>query len=66
MEETPHLRYADLICYDRIIVELKAAHALLPEHEAQLQNYLRATHLPLGLLVNFSSYPKAEIKRIIL
>ena len=57
---------ADLICYDKIIVELKAVQALLPEHEAQLQNYLRATHLPFGLLVNFSSCPRAEIKRIIL
>ncbi len=57
---------ADLICYDKIIVELKAVQSLLPEHEAQLQNYLRATHMPLGLLVNFSHYPKAEIKRIVL
>ena len=57
---------ADLICYDRIIVELKAVQTLLPEHEAQPHNYLHATHLQLGMLVNFSHYPKAEIKRIVL
>lgn len=57
---------ADLICYDKIIVELKAVQTLLPEHEAQLHNYLHATHMHLGMLVNFSHYPKAEIKRIIL
>ena len=55
---------ADLICYNKIILELKAVQALLPEHEAQLQNYLRATKLRVGLLVNFGHYPKVEIKRI--
>ena len=55
---------ADLICYNKIILELKAVQALLPEHEAQLQNYLRATKLRVGLLVNFGHYPNVEIKRI--
>lgn len=55
---------ADLICYDKIILELKAVQNLLPEHEAQLQNYLRATKMRVGLLVNFGHYPKVEIKRI--
>ena len=55
---------ADLVCYDKIILELKAVQTLLPEHEAQLQNYLRATKLRVGLLVNFGHYPKVEIKRI--
>ena len=55
---------ADLICYGRIIVELKAVKTLLPEHLAQLHNYLRATKMRLGLLVNFSHYPGVEIKRI--
>ena len=55
---------ADLICYGTIIVELKAVKALLPEHLAQLHNYLRATKMRLGLLVNFSHYPGVEIKRI--
>ena len=55
---------ADLICYDKIILELKAVQNLLPEHEAQLQNYLRATKMRVGLLVNFGHYPRVEIKRI--
>ena len=55
---------ADLVCYDKIILELKAVQNLLPEHEAQLQNYLRATKMCVGILVNFGHYPKVEIKRI--
>ena len=57
---------ADLICYDKIILELKAVRNLQPEHSAQLQNYLRATGMRLGLLVNFGHFPKAEIVRIAL
>ncbi len=53
---------ADLVCYDKIILELKAVKALLPEHEAQLLNYLKATKLKLGFLVNFCHYPKADIR----
>ncbi len=56
----------DLLCYGTIIVELKAVKQLAPEHEAQLLNYLKASRLRLGLLVNFGSYPKAEIKRMVL
>ena len=54
----------DFICFDKIIVEIKAVKDLTPEHQAQVQNYLRATDLELGLLVNFGSYPKAHIIRI--
>ena len=54
----------DIICYGKIILELKAVKALLPEHEAQLQNYLRATGFRLGLLINFSNSKGAEIKRL--
>lgn len=54
----------DFICYDKIIVELKAVKEIAPEHKAQLLNYLKATGLELGLLVNFGAYPKAEIIRI--
>ncbi len=43
----------DLLVGGRIIVELKAVESLLPIHEAQLISYLRATHLRLGLLINF-------------
>ncbi len=54
----------DFICFDKIILEIKAVKALAPEHAAQLLNYLKATGLELGLLVNFGAYPKTEIKRI--
>ena len=57
---------ADIVCHGKIILELKAVKNLLPEHEAQLCNYLRATNKKLGLLVNFSHYPGVEIKRIAL
>jgi GxxExxY protein len=48
------------------ICDLKAVQNLLPEHEAQLQNYLRATKMRVGLLVNFGHYPNVEIKRIVI
>jgi GxxExxY protein len=55
----------DFICYDLIIVEIKAVKELANEHRAQIHNYLTATGLELGLLVNFGHYPKAEIERIV-
>lgn len=55
----------DLICYDMIVVELKAVTELTDEHRAQLQNYLKVTGLKLGLLVNFGHYPKVQIERIV-
>ncbi len=55
----------DFICFERIIVELKAVKELANEHRAQIQNYLKATGLELGLLVNFGHYPKVEIERIV-
>ncbi|KFI23679.1 GxxExxY protein [Nitrosococcus oceani] len=57
---------ADLICFDSILIELKACKSLDPIHRAQVLNYLKATGLRLGLLVNFSAFPKAVIERIIL
>lgn len=45
--------YADYVCYNNIIVELKAVAEILPEHRAQILNYLKATQKPLGLLINF-------------
>ena len=57
---------ADLIVVGEIVVELKAVKALLPEHEAQLINYLRATQKRVGYLVNFGSFPKLEWKRFVL
>lgn len=56
----------DFICYDSIIVELKAIKDILPEHRAQVFNYLKASGLRLGLLINFGTHPKAIIERIIL
>lgn len=55
----------DFICYGKIIVELKAVKELANEHHAQLHNYLKATGLRLGFLVNFGHYPKATIERIV-
>ncbi|NLG28445.1 MAG: GxxExxY protein [Chloroflexi bacterium] len=59
-----HPYLPDLVCYDRIIIEIKAVKALTDEHRAQPLNYLRATGLHLGLLVNLCSYPKASVERI--
>jgi GxxExxY protein len=56
---------ADFICFDRIIVELKALSALKTEHRAQVLNYLRCTNFKLGLLVNFGCAPKARIERLV-
>ena len=54
----------DFICYGNIIVELKSVKEIASEHKAQLLNYLKATGLELGLMVNFGAYPKVEIVRI--
>ena len=56
---------ADFICYGKIIVELKAVLHLSVEHEAQLLNYLKATKLRLGLLINFGA-KSLEHKRMVL
>lgn len=56
----------DLICFGKIIVELKSARGLLPEHRAQVLNYLRATGFQVGLLVNFGTHPKATVERLVL
>jgi GxxExxY protein len=54
----------DYVCFEKIIVELKAVSGLTDEHRAQLLNYLHATGFGLGLLVNFGRYPKLEYERI--
>ncbi len=56
----------DFICFESIIIELKALKTTASEHQAQVLNYLKATDLRLGLLVNFGAYPKATVQRIIL
>jgi GxxExxY protein len=56
---------ADFVCYDKIIIEIKAVTKISNEHKAQLLNYLSATGFKLGLLVNFGAFPKTEIIRIV-
>ncbi len=53
--------FADVLVIERVIVEIKAADALCQAHEAQLLNYLKATDIEVGLLLNFG--PKAQFKR---
>jgi len=48
--------YADLLVDGMLIVELKTAKALVPEHEAQILGYLKSSRLEHGLLINFGSY----------
>ena len=55
----------DFICYGKIIVEIKAVSRLVPEHRAQLMNYLKGTRCDLGLLINFGHFPKIEHERIV-
>ena len=54
---------ADVIVEDRIIVEVKAGRSLIPQHAAQLLNYLKASRLQVGLLLNFGE--KAEFRRVV-
>ncbi len=55
----------DLICFDQVIVEIKALKQLSPIEDAQLLNYLKATGIPVGVLLNFGT-PKLEWKRLAL
>jgi len=54
--------YADIIVEDQVIIELKAAEALCEEHEFQLINYLKATNIEVGLLLNFGKKPQFSRK----
>jgi len=56
---------ADLVVEDAVILELKAVETLVQAHAAQLLNYLKASRLPVGLLLNFGK-PKLEMRRVIL
>jgi GxxExxY protein len=56
----------DFVCNESIIVELKAIVLTTGEHKAQVLNYLKATGMRLGLLVNFGCHPKASVERIVL
>jgi GxxExxY protein len=57
--------YADFLCYDQIIIELKAMEGIHNDHLTQVLNYLKATNLKLGLLLNFGT-PSLQYKKIIL
>ena len=57
---------ADLVCHDQIIVELKALERLSGREEAQVLNYLKATGLHVGILINFGSTARLEWKRYVL
>jgi GxxExxY protein len=61
-----HTYTPDLLCFDQIIVELKAAKSPTDEHRAQVLNNLKVTGLQLGLLVNFGSHGRLEWERIVL
>ncbi|MBM9537895.1 GxxExxY protein [Desulfobulbus alkaliphilus] len=65
-EPLQQLYKPDLICFKSIIVELKALSSTSGEHKAQVLNYLKATGMRLGLLINFGCYPKATVERIVL
>ena len=54
---------ADIVVDDKVILELKAARSVEPAHEAQLLNYLRATNVEVGLLLNFGPHP--QVRRLV-
>lgn len=64
-EKLKSLYIPDLICYNKIIIELKSVKRLNSQHKAQILNYLKATDFKLGFLVNFGFFPTPEIIRIV-
>ncbi len=61
-----HFYEPDFTCYDKIVLELKAVEHLTKEHYAQVFNYLKATGMKLGIIVNFGHHPDLEYKRIVI
>lgn len=55
---------ADFVCFEKILIEIKAVSQIVDEHRAQVLNYLNASGFELGILVNFGHYPKLEYERI--
>ena len=55
----------DFLCFDKIIIEIKAVSKLNNEFRAQIINYLNATNMRLGLLINFGHFPKIEHERYV-
>ncbi|WP_372805933.1 GxxExxY protein [Pontiella sp.] len=60
-----HTYEPDFICFENIVVEIKAVRELCDDHRPQLLNYLNATDIEVGLLVNFGHFPKLEYERIV-
>jgi GxxExxY protein len=56
--------FPDFVCYEKIVVELKAVTESTDEHRAQVLNYLKAASFQLGLLVNFGHYPNLQYERL--
>ncbi|MBK9781050.1 MAG: GxxExxY protein [Anaerolineales bacterium] len=56
---------ADMICFEKIIVEFKALDSLTGRESSQVINYLKATGYKVGVLINFGSHPKLEWKRFV-
>jgi GxxExxY protein len=55
---------ADFVCFEKILLEIKAVSQIVDEYRAQVLNYLNATGYTLGMLINFGHYPKLEYERI--
>ena len=55
----------DFVCFEKIIVEIKAVKELSNDHKSQILNYLKASGYRLGLLINFGSSPRVTIERLI-
>jgi GxxExxY protein len=60
-----HTFEPDFLCYERIVLEIKAVQALTDAHRAQVINYVHTADLDLGLLVNFGSYPNLQWERFL-
>ena len=65
LSKPPQTFSPDLLCYEKIILEIKAVSVLVDEHRAQVLNYLSATGYELALLVNFGHYPRLEYERLL-
>ena len=61
--ELEKLYKADFVCYDDIIVELKAVSEILSEHRAQLYNYMRITNTKFGILINFGEKDRLHAEK---
>ncbi len=55
----------DFVCYEKIVLELKAVKLIADQHRAQVHNYLKASGFRLGIIVNFGHFPKVEYERIV-